>query len=97
VSKYVLSPRARADLSEIWDYSAEHWGSAQADRYVRLIAAACSALAAGRITGRKIDAIRPGYVRHPVGSHVVFYRAHRSGGIEIVRLLHRRMDIERHL
>jgi len=97
VSVYVLSPRARGDLGEIWDYSAAQWGSAQADRYVRLIAAACASLAAGRVTGRSADAIRSGYFRHAVGSHVLFYRARRNGGIEIVRILHRRMDIERHL
>jgi len=28
------------------------------------------------------------------GSHVIFYRKKRSGKIEIVRILHRRMDIE---
>jgi plasmid stabilization system protein ParE len=29
--------------------------------------------------------------------HVLFYRARRRGGIEIVRILHRRMDFERQL
>jgi toxin ParE1/3/4 len=97
LTAYVLSPRARRDLSEIWDYSVEQWGNAQADRYIRLIAAACAGLAAGRITQRSADAVRPGYFRHAVGSHVLFYRARRGGGIEIVRILHRRMDIERQL
>ena len=91
---YVLSPQARGDLNAIWDYSAEHWGITQADRYVRLIAAACVALAAGRVTGRSADTIRAGYFRHTVGSHVLFYRARRRDGIEIVRILPQRMDIE---
>ena len=94
---YVLSPRARGDLSAIWDCSAEHWGAAQADRYVRLIAAACSALAAGRVMGRSANAIRAGYFRHTVGAHVLFYRVRRRGGIEIVRILHQRMDVEHHV
>ena len=34
---YALSPAAQADLSEIWDYTAEHWGEAQAERYTRRI------------------------------------------------------------
>jgi toxin ParE1/3/4 len=97
VTAYVLSPRARGDLSEIWDYSAAQWGAAQADRYIRLIVAACAALAPGRIMGSSADAIRSGYLRHAIGSHVLFYRAHESGGAEIVRVLHQRMDIERHL
>jgi len=97
VTAYALSPRARRDLSDIWDNSAEQWGAGQADRYVRLIAGACERLASGRITGRSADTVRAGCFRRSVGSHVLFYRARRRGGIEIVRILHRRMDIERHL
>jgi toxin ParE1/3/4 len=97
VTGYVLTPRARRDLSEIWDYSATQWGTAQADRYIRLIASACAALAAGRAKGRSAEAIRPGYFRQTVGSHVLFYRAGKRGSIEIVRILHQRMDVERHL
>jgi toxin ParE1/3/4 len=97
LADYVLTPRARRDLSEIWDYSAEQWGTAQADRYIRLIASACTELATGRIKGRSAEAIRPGYFRQTVGSHVLFYRARKRGGIEIVRILHQRLDVERHL
>jgi toxin ParE1/3/4 len=97
VTNYVLSPGARSDLSEIWDYSAEQWGIAQADRYIRLLTAACEALATGRIKGRSAEMIRAGYFRHSVGSHMLFYRMRRRGGIEVVRILHQRMDIERHL
>jgi toxin ParE1/3/4 len=68
-----------------------------ADRYVRLIAAAGAALAAGRIAGQSVAAIRPGYFRHAVGSPVLFYRANRRSGIEVVRIPHQRMGIERHL
>lgn len=93
----MLSPRARRDLSDIWDYSAEQWSAFQADRCVRLIAEACEGLASGRIAGRSADTVRAGYFRHPAGSHVLFYRARRRGGIEIVRILHRRMDFERQL
>jgi toxin ParE1/3/4 len=94
---YVLTPRARRDLSEIWDDTATQWGTAQADRYIRLIASACDALATGGAKGCSAEAIRPGYLRQTVGSHVVFYRARKRGGIEIVRVLHQRMDLERHL
>jgi plasmid stabilization system protein ParE len=33
---------------------------------------------------------------HPVGSHVLFYRL-TDDGIDVVRILHNRMDFERHL
>ena len=46
--------------------------------------------------GRPCDDVRAGYFRHPVGSHVVFYRR-VAGGIDVVRILHQRMDFQRHL
>ena len=97
MTSYVLSPRARRDLSDIWDYSAERWGVAQADRYVRLIISACEDIAAGRVKGHSAEAIRTGYLRHSIGSHVVFFKMRRRSGIEVVRILHQRMDVGRHL
>jgi len=97
VTSYALSPRAREDLSDIWSYSADRWGDAQADRYIRLIASACEALATGGRRGRRADVIRAGYFRYAVGSHVLFYRMRPRRGIEVVRILHQSMDLRRHL
>ena len=58
VSEYALSARARLDLGGIWDYTAEHWGVDQADRYVRQITTACAELASGRSVGQSINHIR---------------------------------------
>lgn len=92
---YVLSPHARADLSGIWDYTADHWGIDQADHYVREIATACSELARGRRQSRPIDDIRPGYAKLLVGAHVLFFRRNDIGQSEVVRILHQRMDFAR--
>ena len=94
---YTLSPKARADLDSIWDYTAERWDEDQADRYVRLIARAFSDLADGSLPGRTADDIRDGYMKLPAGSHVIFYRRDADRGIVIVRVLHKRMDVQRHL
>jgi toxin ParE1/3/4 len=59
--------------------------------------AVCADLAAGRKQGRSAAHIRPGYSCCRAGSHVLFYRAGDAGMIEIVRVLHQRMDVERHL
>lgn len=69
---YVLSPAARADLDDIWNYTARHWGEEQAERYLLSIRDACAALAEGRRRGLSADAIRAGYRKHAVGSHVLF-------------------------
>lgn len=90
---YILSPAARADLNEIWDYSARHWGADQADSYIRAIRDACAALADGSRQGRAIDDIRAGYRKLAVQSHFLFYRLTDTGLIDVVRILHQRMDV----
>ena len=37
MSRYVLSPAARVDLEQIWDYTCERWDDSQAEEYVREI------------------------------------------------------------
>jgi toxin ParE1/3/4 len=97
VNRYVVSPRARADLEEIWDYTAERWGIDQAEIYVRLLQDAIETVADDPRKGRPCDDIRAGYRKYAAGSHMLFYRSAGAGGIDVVRILHGGMDFERHL
>ena len=96
MASYALSPAAQADLAEIWDYTARRWGEVQAERYTRDIQAACEALSDGTLVGLSAEDVRPGYRKIRVGSHVMCFRE-RSGTLEIMRILHRRMDVARHI
>lgn len=87
-----LSPAARVDLDEIWDYSARRWGVDQAERYIRAIVEACHEIAVDHREGIAVDYIRRGYRKLAVGSHFVFYRQ-GAVGPEIIRVLHQRMDV----
>ncbi|MDR1227443.1 MAG: type II toxin-antitoxin system RelE/ParE family toxin [Azoarcus sp.] len=91
----VFSPAARVDVDVIWDYTVEHWGADQADRYMDDIRDACHGLASDRRQGRPVD-VRPGYLKYLAGSHVVYFRDH-GDRLEVVRILHGRMDVDRHL
>ena len=93
---YALSPAAQADLEEIWEYTARHWGTAQAERYMRDIQAACEAMSDGTVVGRSAEDIRAGYRKIVVGSHVVYFHE-RGGTLQIIRILHQRMDVARHI
>jgi len=90
---FLLSPAARADLEGIWDYTARTWGEAQAERYILAIRQACMGLADGTRQGRPIDEIRAGYRKLAVESHFLFYRLNERGVVDVVRILHRRMDV----
>lgn len=93
---YVLSPLARSDLEDIWTFSRTQWGADQAEAYLRDIQRAMETAAANPKRGRPCNDIRPGYLKLSVGSPMLFYR--RTGGdIDVVRILHQRMDYDRHL
>lgn len=92
----LLSPRARADLDDIWDYSAERWGDERAESYLRGLWAGMKIVAGDPRRGRPCDDIRAGYFKYAVGSHVLFYRPVATG-VDVIRVLHRRMDFDRHL
>jgi toxin ParE1/3/4 len=94
--RVVLSPRAQADIDDIWEYTVERWGVRQAEIYVRLIKAAVEAVGADPGLGQNYDYVRSGYRRYMVGSHVVLYRV-TAALIVVVRILHQRMDVERHI
>jgi toxin ParE1/3/4 len=96
MSRYVLSPRAQADIDEIWDYTAETWNADQAERYIRQLHQAIETVARDPRRGLACDHIRPGYRKYSVGSHVLFFRLTDSG-IDVVRVLHQRMDFPQHL
>jgi toxin ParE1/3/4 len=94
--KVVLSPEAQNDLDEIWEFSARRWGDAQAERYVRDIWLAVERISHDPRVGSRCDDVRVGYRKYGVGSHVLFYRE-LDDKIDIVRILHARMDFDRHL
>ena len=48
------------------------------------------------MVGLTAEDISPGYRKIGVASHVTFFRA-RAGSLEILRILHRRMDVSRHI
>ncbi len=95
--RYRLSRAAARDLSAIWDYSDAHWGEVQADRQFGAIRAACEGLANGTRLPSPADAVREGYLKHPVGSHMIYLRRDAEGRFLIVRILHQRMDPATHV
>lgn len=97
MSRYVLSPAARADLEQIWDYSSERWDGDQAEEYLREVQRAIERVVANPRIRRACDEVRTGYRKHAVGSHTLYYRIAGDDVIDVVRILHQRMDADRHL
>jgi toxin ParE1/3/4 len=94
---FILTNRAFADLKDIGRYTQIRWGREQRDTYLLMLDACFHQLAAKPLKGKDCSDIRNGYRKHTVGSHVIFYRQLSKDTIEIVRVLHGRMDIETRL
>lgn len=91
-----FTPKARRDIEEIWVYSLERFGLDKAEAYLRGIQRAAETVTEDPRRGVGCDEIRAGYRKFSVGSHVLFFRA-SAIRVVIVRILHQRMDFERHL
>lgn len=96
MTRYRLSPAAQQDLSSIWDYTQARWGAQQAEIYINEIRAAIERIADDPRRGRACDEIRSGYGRYANGRHLLFY-IERVEGVDIIRILHQRIDPTRHL
>lgn len=92
---YKISKEAENDLEKIWLYTFEEWSLEQADYYMDLILDEIEYLAKIPQSGKDYNEIRKGYFRSRVKSHFIFYRINlKEEKIEIIRILHERMDIE---
>lgn len=97
MSRYLLSPAAQDDLEEVVDYICQRWDIDQAETYLRELQHAIERAAATPHLGRACDDIRPGYRKLAAGSHTLYYRPTGDGVIDIIRILHQRMDIGAYL
>ena len=97
MSRFLLTNAAKADLKSIGRYTQETWGIEQRKLYLTLLDRSFHDLVVNPLMGKDCGDIRPGYRKLPVGKHLVFYRQKEPDLIEIVRVLHERMDSESHL
>lgn len=91
-----LAPLAREDLKEIGRYTQKTWGISQRNKYLEDFARTFDKIQAGVTIGRKRSEIMENLLCHPCNKHMVFFRRDDLGHVEILRILHARMDFERH-
>jgi len=96
MSQLRLTPKARADLDAIWDYTVKHWGVEQTEAYLLSLGETMKLLANQPGFGRNIDDIREGCSKFPAASHILIFSS-QTDIVEIVRILHKSMDVEKHL
>jgi len=96
-NKYRISQQAIEDLDKIWLYTFNKWSKEQADRYFDLIIAEIEFIADNYLIGKSVEETRQNYRVTKIKSHLIYYRKVENEIVEIVRILHQRMDIKKRL
>ena len=89
-----ISNEAQLDLELIWNYTSETWGNKQADLYIDLIMLRFVWLTENKGLWRPRPDIQAGVFSCVEKSHDIFF-SETPEGVNILRVLHGRMDPER--
>ena len=92
---YRITPKAERDLLGIGHYTLDRWGEAQRNTYLRSLINRFSWLCEFPDLGTKRDDIKEGYCAYQEGKHMIFYII-REEHIDIIGVLHERMDYKTH-
>ncbi len=90
---FKLTHKAKNDLYLIAKYTEEHWGKEHRNIYTKQFDDMFHLLADNPLAGKACDYIKIGYRKFPQGSHIIFYRKGLISKIEIIRILHKSMDV----
>ena len=90
---FKLTHKAKNDLIQIAIYTEELWGKNQRNIYIKQFDDTFHLLSDNSRLGKKCDDIKTGYRKFPQGSHIIFYKKGSTSRIEIIRILHKNMDV----
>jgi toxin ParE1/3/4 len=94
MAKVILRQQAIDDLNDIWAYTFEEWSERQADKYYASLEFACTQIGKNPELGKKYKGINSNLLGLRVGKHIIFYQIIAKDEIEIIRILHERMDLK---
>ncbi|WP_031437663.1 type II toxin-antitoxin system RelE/ParE family toxin [Methylobacter tundripaludum] len=91
-----LTKQAKDDLKSIARYTQEIWGRDQRNKYLGILDNCFHLLADEPDLGVACNEIRKNYRKFCIERHIIFYRK-VAEDIDVVRILHCRMDVEKQL
>jgi toxin ParE1/3/4 len=94
--RLILSAEVKAELRELYFYTADNWGVAQAKKYRRLFSDAFQLLREHPKLGRAYTELPGNYRLYPAGSHIIVYRTD-SKTLHILAVIHMSMEVETRL
>jgi toxin ParE1/3/4 len=97
MANLILRQKAIDDLNDIWNYTFEKWSAKQADKYYATIKLACKGMGQNPNVGKQYDGINKNLLGLKSGKHIIFYRSLSEDKIEVIRILHERMDLKKRI
>jgi len=97
MAKVFLRQEAINDLNDIWIYTFEEWSEKQADKYYSTLEFACIQIGKNPELGKEYDGINRNLLGLRTGKHIIFYQVISKDEIEVIRILHERMDLKNRL
>ena len=97
MAKYYLTNLAIQDLAEIWNYTFAEWSEKQANKYYKLLLRSCQELANYPKLGKHYELIEQDLLGYKSNHHSIFFKVKSNGEIEVIRILHERMDLKNKL
>jgi toxin ParE1/3/4 len=94
MAKVILRQEAINDLNEIWLYTFEKWSEKQADKYYSLLEYTCLEIGNNAELGKEYNGVETSLFGLKTAKHIIFYRIITKQEIEIIRILHERMDLK---
>lgn len=94
--KLVLSPAARQDFIDILRYTGATWGQGQLHVYRDKLNDALQLIGRNPGLGHRAPELPETHRLYFVGSHVIVYRDQETV-VAVVRILHQRMSLARHV
>lgn len=97
MAKLTLRQEAIDDLSDIWEYTFRTWSEKQADDYYAMIKSACLEISENPTIGRHYNIVDSALLGYRIGKHIIFYETISVNEVEIIRVLHGRMNLRKRL
>ncbi len=92
-----LRQEAISDLDEIYLYTFYKWSENQAEIYYNAIRDSCKEIGKNPKIGKKYFKMKKDVFGLKSGKHIIFYQQSSKTKIEILRILHERMDLKNRL
>lgn len=97
MARFKLTNKAVEDLENIWNYTFDKWSEEQADKYYNTLIESFKEIANHPKMGKSYDGIATNILGVKAYRHIIFYRLLNESYVEIIRILHQRMDLKKRI